>query len=681
MSDIKTFSFKKDSFDEIKTYKFGKNWPVVYVLENSKEVYIGQTVSIHSRAKQHLENPERQKLNQMHVISDDEFNVSAALDIESWLIQYIAADGKYVIQNGNGGLKNHNYYDKVKYKTKFETIWDSLREKGIVQNTLTHLKNSDLFKYSPYKTLTEDQLVVARAVVRDLNNSPKATFIISGKPGTGKTILATYICKFLQEKEETRNLKVGLVVPMASLRNTIGKVFSKIKGLKSSMVIGPNDVVKSEYDLLIVDESHRLQRRKGIMGYGSYDDVNRKLGLSQEATQLDWIMKSSRYQIFFYDPNQSIKPADVRPDDFAELGAKKYELKSQMRVEAGDDFIQFIEALFDLQVPRKKSFENYDFRIFDDIREMVSAIKQKDSEHKLARVVSGYAWPWHTKPDSKSKQEFDIEIDGVKLIWNSTTRDWVNSPNALNEVGCIHTVQGYDLNYVGVIVGPELYFDKLNNKLCVDKNKYFDTNGRNGISDPEELERYVKNIYKTLLTRGIRGSYMFVHDSAFREHLRMILGKQKNQEHTAPASLGETLKSILSPYSPKTVSLPLYDSVGCGDMMYADPVAQENYEVPEALVRPGAKYFVLRTSGDSMDMLGINDGDLILCQKNYQASSGSIAVVLIGDEAVLKEIIYEKDGLLLKPRSTNPRHKSRKLGEDDDFKVLGIFIKKLDQGT
>jgi len=122
------------------------------------------------------------------------------------------------------------------------------------------------------------------------------------------------------------------------------------------MVIGPNDVVKEKYDLLIVDESHRLQRRKGIMGYGAYDNVNRGLGLGNEGTQLDWIMKNSKHQVFFYDENQSIKPADVRPEDFKKLITKKYELNSQMRVEAGEEYIKFIEDIFDLKIPKTTSF-------------------------------------------------------------------------------------------------------------------------------------------------------------------------------------------------------------------------------------------------------------------------------------------------------------------------------------
>lgn len=96
-------------------------------------------------------------------------------------------------------------------------------------------------------------------------------------------------------------------------------------------------------------------------------------------------------------------------------------------------------------------------------------------------------------------------------------KDWVNSPNAINEVGCIHTIQGYDLNYAGVIIGPEISYDPVQNKIVVDPKKYRDKNGRIGVEDMAELERYVINIYKTLLTRGIKGTYIYVADPALRE--------------------------------------------------------------------------------------------------------------------------------------------------------------------
>lgn len=653
MAEIKTFRFAKDAFEQIRNYKFGKNWPVVYLLEDKKEAYVGQTISAYHRSRQHFENPERRKLKEIHIITDDEFNVSAALDIESWLIQYISADGKYLLQNSNGGLKNHNYYDRNKYKAKFEVTWNDLREKGIVENTLEDLKNSDLFKYSPYKTLTIDQLDVAKQIFKEIKKNETGTFVVSGKPGTGKTILATYLFKYLKEKDETKHMEIGLVVPMTSLRTTIGKVFSKIKGLRASMVIGPNDVIKKKYDILIVDESHRLQRRKGIMGYGAFDAVNKKLGIDS-GSQLDWVMKSSRYQIFFYDKNQSIKPADVRHEEFERFESKKYELNTQMRVEAGDDFITFVEDIFDLKTPEKTKFENYDFRIFGKLDEMLNEIKLKNNKHSLARVVAGYAWPWHTKPGSKTGRDHDIEIDGLKLVWNSTPQDWVNSPNAINEVGCIHTVQGYDLNYVGVIIGPELSYDSIHRKLTVDKSKYFDINGRNGITDPEELERYIINIYKTLLTRGISGAYIYIVDDALRNYFKNVLsGCDKDL-------IDKTLQQqgIVSPYMYETVEIPLVGSAPCGEPLLGESNIEEMIMVEKSKIKSGAKYFILHASGDSMNKAGINDGDLVLCRFSEKGETGDNVVALLGGESVTIKYYDKKDGRrILLPKSTNNIHK------------------------
>jgi len=516
MSYIKKFNFDKNEFGKIRDYRFGENWPVVYLLKNKKEIYVGESINAYSRSKQHYENPERRKLDDLYIISDEEYNKSASLDIESWLIQFFSADGQFTLQNGNSGLKNHKYYDREKYRAKFEVIWNELITQGIAVNTITDLKNSDLFKYSPYKALTDDQLIIAKKIYQELKNNVNHTYIINGKPGTGKTILATFLFKFLKEQEATQNLTIGLVVPMTSLRETLKKVFGKIKGLSSGMIIGPNEVIKKDYDLLIIDEAHRLQRRRNIMGYGAYDKVNKKLGLDKESTQLEWILKSSKSHIFFYDPNQSIKPSDIRPEDFNGLNAKKFTLTSQMRVNAGEEYITVVENFFDQKQSDVVNFKNYDFKIFDSVFEMEREIKKKDGEHKLARMVAGYAWPWHTKPGKNTGKNHDIEIDGHQMVWNSTAQDWVNSPNAINEVGCIHTVQGYDLNYVGVIIGPELkYYDDLK-QFVVDKEKYFDTNGRAGVYNQDELKNYIINIYKTLMTRGIMGTYLYISDESLR---------------------------------------------------------------------------------------------------------------------------------------------------------------------
>ncbi|MFA7216839.1 MAG: DNA/RNA helicase domain-containing protein [Candidatus Paceibacterota bacterium] len=659
MSQIKSFKFDKNSFNEIRAYRFGKNWPVVYVLENGKDVYVGQAINAHRRLKQHNENTEKQilKLKTAHILSDDEFNVSAALDIESWLIQYMSADQVFTLHNKNGGLKNHNYYDRPKYKAKFEDIWKQFLEMGIAKSTLEDLKNTDLFKYSPYKSLTEDQLFVARKIFKDLKFGKSQSYIVNGRPGTGKTILATYLFKFLKEQDETKNLKMVLVVPMTSLRTTIKKVFGKIKGLSSSMVIGPNDVARGIYDLIIVDEAHRLQRRKNIMGMGAYDQVNTRLGLPKEATNLDWIMKCSKNQIFFYDENQSIKPADVRKEDFKKLNAQYYTLSTQMRVEAGEEYIEFIEALFDLQKPIKTNFENYDFKIYDNVEEMVSAIREKDKKHGLSRVVAGYAWPWHTKSGSKSKQKYDIEIGNYKGIWNSTATDWVNSPNAINEVGCIHTVQGYDLNYIGVIIGPEFGYDIENKKFFVDREKYLDRNGRAGIQDPKELDGYIKNIYKTILTRGIKGTYVYIVDENLRKYFKEKLRESK--EDDIKLDLNELYggKEVVSPFTTEMISVPLVGSAPCGNPLLGEENIEEYIEVEKNKIKPGAKYFIVRAEGDSMNKAGINDQDLVLCRFSEKGETGDRVVALLQGENVTIKYYDKKDGRrILLPKSTNPEH-------------------------
>lgn len=518
MSEIKTFPFAKDSIDIIKGYKFGHDWPVVYIIEDGKELYVGETVHAYARSKQHFDHsPERRALKNIHIIGDEEYNKSATLDIESSLIQYMSAEGTFKLQNGNGGIKNHNYFDREKYTAKFEIIWEKLKEMSLVKKDLLQIKNSDLFKYSPYKSLTEDQVLVASNLYENIRSGISKTYVINGGPGTGKTILAIYLIKYLKEQPDTRELEVALVVPMTSLRRTISRVFSKISGLKSSMVIGPNDVTKKSYDILIVDEAHRLKQRKNITNYKSFDTTNKYFGLGNNGTELDWIMRSSKHQIFFYDKNQRVRPSDLPIANITNLEAVHYDLVSQMRITAGEEYINFIDDLFSLRDTSKYSFPNYDLKFYEDIHKMVADIKEKDAEIQLCRMVAGYAWEWVTKDDVESH---DIEIDGLKMKWNSVNQDWVNSPNAINEVGCIHTVQGYDLNYVGVIIGPELSYDKENHKLVIKSEHYKDANGWHGISDPKELELYIINIYKTLLTRGIKGTYIYVVDPALSEYFK-----------------------------------------------------------------------------------------------------------------------------------------------------------------
>ena len=671
MSEINTFTFNRNGFEDIKNFPLGRDWPVVYIIENQQEVYIGETTSIYNRSRQHYENESRVNLERLHVITDEEYNKSATLDLESQLIQYFSAEGTLRLQNGNKGLVNHNYFDRDRYRAKLETVWNCLKELKLVKRELSDIENSELFKYSPYKALTEDQLAVAEELYEVVKTQKTSIHIVNGGPGTGKTILATYLVKLLKEDDKTKNLVVGLVISMTSLRKSIKDAFSCVSGLSADMVIGPSEVSNKKYDLLIVDEAHRLRQRRNLANYVRHDQMNQQFGLGKEGTELDWILKCSTQQILFYDENQSVRPTDVHVDRFKNLKATHHLLTSQLRVKGGEKYIEFVSNIFDGQKNIDTEFSNYDFKIYNDVKQMFADIIDKNSKFSLCRMVAGFAWPWVSRGKPNAT---DININGFKMKWNSTTTNWVNSPNAINEVGCIHTIQGYDLNYVGVIIGPELAYNAKNDCLVVDKSKYEDRNGWRGVTDPTELDRYIKNIYKTLMTRGMRGCYVyFVNkkvEQYFRDRIRNSISEIK-EEITIK-------KNIPSPYVGLMINVPLFESVGCGELMHANIIPEEMIPVRKDHLSSGSKYFVLRVTGDSMNKAGINDGDLVLCVKNYQPENGKKVVALIGDDATIKEYYKEKDQIILKPCSTNSKHQPLKFN-DDEIKIQGVVVRVLDR--
>ena len=154
------YDFNKESINRIEKDVWVKNqWPIVYFIQNNlqKIAYVGESTNALSRIKNHLSNPERLILNQITIIGSDKFNKSATLEIETNLIQYITAEGTFKLQNGNYGLINHNYYQQDLYKNLFKEVWSKLIENKIVNKSLTEIESTELFKYSPYKSLNEDQ--------------------------------------------------------------------------------------------------------------------------------------------------------------------------------------------------------------------------------------------------------------------------------------------------------------------------------------------------------------------------------------------------------------------------------------------------------------------------------------------------------------------------------------------
>jgi DUF2075 family protein len=167
-------------------------------------------------------------------------------------------------------------------------------------------------------------------------------------------------------------------------------------------------------------------------------------------------------------------------------------------------------------------FGDYDLRFFDSFTEMREEILKKNEEFGLSRILAGYAWKWVSKKDPTKP---DIDIEGLKLFWNQTDKDWINSKNSELEVGSIHTIQGYDLNYAGVVIGNDIGIDPNTKRIVFRRDNYFDSKGtlnnrvQGIIYSDEDILQYIVNIYRVLLTRGIRGTFVYVCDP----HLRTLI--------------------------------------------------------------------------------------------------------------------------------------------------------------
>ncbi|MGA9211257.1 GIY-YIG nuclease family protein, partial [Kaistella sp.] len=202
-----SFSIQQYPFDTnlestiLENHREFLNWPLVYFLEEekSKEAYVGETTDVLTRLKAHSKTEKKQNLSCVNLILSERFNKSATLDVESNLIRYIAADGTYSLQNGNLGISNHQYYQqKEVYWEQFKDIWTELRSLGIARHSLDYIDNSDLFKYSPYKSLSKEQINGLKTILICLLDDQAKVSLIQGGAGTGKSILAIFLFKLLK---------------------------------------------------------------------------------------------------------------------------------------------------------------------------------------------------------------------------------------------------------------------------------------------------------------------------------------------------------------------------------------------------------------------------------------------------------------------------------------------------
>lgn len=565
---IEQYSFDENGINNLKiNSKHGVDWPVVYILSGNKEAYVGETQNAYDRMKQHFSNKKRKNLTKINLMQSDSFNKSAILDIENMLITHMHADGKFILQNSNGGQsKLHNYYQRSEYQNVFTEIWDKLKKLNLVEHSLFEVENSEIFKFSPYKELTNDQYIVVEELLKLYSQAMQGTsrmdVIVNGGAGTGKSLIAIYFLNmianilnndydfsdteqyiddesFLNRADLIKaiktygNDKIGFVIAVPSFKDTVKKVFKSIKELRHIHVISPSEASRGDYDVLIVDEAHRLKRRHKLTNYGTHDNVNKSLGLPADSTELDWLkFKAKKMLILFYDGIQSIKESDVSKEDFDKINFDDYThklfLNTQLRVKGGDEYIDFARSLFSNSPVKYKSQKGYDLKVYDDCYEMFEAIKSKNIEYKgLCRMLAGFSFYWRKKARDKKNikynQNYDFEIDGHYYCWNEdfNASDFITNDKNIEKIGCIYTSQGHDLNYAGVIFGEDISYNPETKQIMYHPDKFIDTYSKS--SDINKTINNIINAYLVLLTRGVYGTYIYAVDKNLREYINSLI--------------------------------------------------------------------------------------------------------------------------------------------------------------
>lgn len=695
------------------------SWPLVYFLndQQTKYAYVGETTDVLKRMKAHSKTDNKKDLTSVNLILSELFNKSATLDVEANLIRYINADGQYNLKNANLGIANHRFYQqKEVYWELFSDIWDELRTMGIARHSLEHIDNSDLFKYSPYKSLSTEQVASLKLILECLLDDQTNVSLIQGGAGTGKSILAIFLFKLLKTnlddfnfadfdeedlelfdllkkvREKYGDLDMALVIPMASFRKTISKVFKNIQGLSPNMVVGPSDLAKNKYDLVIVDEGHRLRRRVNLGPYFKpFDDTCKALGLDEStASELDWLLIQSKKSLIFYDRYQSIKPSDVLRERYVQLenapSTRIETLKTQFRCRGGNEYVKLIHDLLDSKIDPTSKFQSleYECYLFEDIQLMVDEINKREKLDGLSRMVAGYAWEWISNKDKKA---YDIVIEDTKLRWNSVAIDWVNSPNSVDEVGCIHTTQGYDLNYTGVIIGPELDYDFDTKQLVIDKSKYKDKAGKNTIKDDDILKEYILNIYKTILLRGVKGTFIYACNENLRKYLRQFIASKETTQEQPKLNIVN---------APNRKTIPYYDlEIAAGSFSDLQNVEDIRYIELDDSIANQNHFFACKVIGDSMNKI-IPNGSICLFEKYTHGSRNGLITLVemtdftdtdFGSNYTIKEYNSKKTTtedswqhteITLLPKSTLP-YKPIVLRDEEtkNLKVVGIFVKVL----
>lgn len=375
-----------------------------------------------------------------------------------------------------------------------------------------------------FAMVDEQQVAYATvlAVLRKrLAEDQKYTIIIEGGPGTGKSVIAVQLlARLLQDGRAvayvTKNSAPRNVFAAELLRH--GRKLSYIRNLFKSPVSFEHLRTENALDCLLIDEAHRLMRR-----YGN--------------NQIDDLIRSAKVSVFFIDEDQRVTTKDIGTKEEIERIAMRYgsrivsddalHLVSQFRCNGSDGYLAFLDQALGLRktVNISPADLDYDLRIYDDPVAMRDALREKNLIANKARMLAGYCYEWVTRDDLESPKDDIVLPNGFRARWNfRSTGTWAIDPDSFEQVGCIHTSQGLEFDYCGVIIGPDLRYE--DGRVTTHQEVLARSDQSSGIRscpDPLLADRLIRNTYKTLLSRGQKGCYIYCTDPALAAYFRQLI--------------------------------------------------------------------------------------------------------------------------------------------------------------
>jgi hypothetical protein len=379
--------------------------------------------------------------------------------------------------------------------------------------------------------LDDQKIVFERALklAADSSAKNKNVLIVHGGPGTGKSVVAINLLVKTIERQMNSQYVSKNSAPREVYSTKLTGVMSQSR--YKSLFVGSgsfNSSDKNLFDALIVDEAHRLNEKSGL-----YSNLGEN--------QVKEIINSSKFSIFFLDEDQRVALSDIGSRDEIMHWANKLnvnvtELKllSQFRCNGSNGYLGWLDNY--LQIKETANIDmndfDYDFKVFDCPNEMHTEITKHNSNGYTARTVAGYCWDWVSAKDAS---KYDIDLGDLKMKWNLKAHGskWIINPDSITEAGCIHTCQGLEVDYIGVIIGPD--FVVRDGKVITDAMKRPGRDktikGYRGMfkKDPVDAQckadPIIKNTYRTLMTRGMKGCYIYCTDDETRNYFKSIMGE------------------------------------------------------------------------------------------------------------------------------------------------------------